>query len=108
MNAVDTITNPIQRDQITFLVTAAQSRGELIRMKAVLSPGGGNQAHRHPSFSEAFEVLEGTLVVQLGERLHTVAAGQRVVAVPNTVHRFLNRTQEPTTFITEVRPGSQS
>lgn len=108
LKALDTIINPAQGDQITFLVTAAQSQGELIRMETVLSPGGRNQPHRHPSFSEAFEVLQGTLVVQLDERRHTVIAGQRVVAVPNTVHRFLNPTQETTTFITEVRPGSQS
>ncbi|HEX9941737.1 MAG TPA: cupin domain-containing protein [Thermoanaerobaculia bacterium] len=77
-------------------------------MEAVLDPGGGNQPHRHPSFSEAFEVLQGTLVVQLGESRHTIVAGQRAVAAPNTLHRFLNPMQEPAVFLTEVRPGSQS
>jgi quercetin dioxygenase-like cupin family protein len=105
---VDVIANPAQRDQITFLVTAAQSNGELIRMKTVLSPGGGNQPHRHLMFSEAFEVQQGTLLVQLGKRRHTLVAGQRAVALPKTLHRFLNLTQEPTVFLTEVRPGSQS
>jgi quercetin dioxygenase-like cupin family protein len=108
LKTLETITNPAQGDQITFLVTAAQSQGQWIRMETVLSPGGGNQPHRHPSFSEAFEVLQGTLVVQLDGRRHTVVAGQRAVAVPDTIHRFLNPTQETTTFITEVRPGSQS
>lgn len=106
--APDVIVNPAQRDRITFLVTAAQSRGELIRMKTVLEPGGANPPHRHPSFSEAFEVLRGTLVVQLGHRRHTVVAGQRAVATPSTLHRFLNQTEEPVLFITEVRPGSQA
>lgn len=104
----DVIVNPDQGDRITFLVTAAQSNGELIRMHTVLRPGGGNPPHRHPSFSEAFEVVEGTLTVQLGRRRHTVPTGQRAEATPNTVHRFLNRTREPVVFITEVRPGSQS
>jgi quercetin dioxygenase-like cupin family protein len=104
----DVIVNPAQGDRITFLVTAAQSKGELIRMHTVIRPGGRNQPHRHPSFSEAFEVLEGTIVLQLGRKRHTVPAGQRVVATPNTVHRFLNRTRETAVFITEVRPGSQS
>ena len=104
----DVIVNPAQGDRITFLVTAAQSKGELIRMHTVIRPGGRNQPHRHPSFSEAFETVEGTLEVQLGGQRHTVAAGQRAVATPNTVHRFLNRTGETAVFITEVRPGSQS
>jgi quercetin dioxygenase-like cupin family protein len=106
--SADVITNPAQGDRITFLATAAQSKGELIRMKAVLRPGGCNQPHRHPSFSESFEVLQGTLVVQLDELRHTIVAGQRAVAAPNTVHRFLNPMSEPTVFLTEVRPGSQS
>ena len=104
----DVIVNPAQGDRITFLVTAAQSNGELIRMHTVLRPGGGNPPHRHPSFTEAFEVLEGTLGVQLGGRRHTVPAGQRAEATPNTLHRFFNPTREPVVFITEVRPGSQS
>lgn len=104
----DAIVNPDQGDRITFLVTAAQSNGELIRMHTVLRPGGGNPPHRHPSFSEAFEVLEGTLVVRLGSQLHTVPVGQRAEAIPNTTHQFLNRTRETAVFITEVRPGSQS
>lgn len=104
----DVVANPAQRDRITFLVTSAQSEGEVIRMETVLSPGGGNQPHRHPSYSEAFEVLQGTLVVELDRRRHTLGPGERVVAVPNTLHRFLNPTQEPVVFLTEVRPGSQA
>jgi quercetin dioxygenase-like cupin family protein len=104
----DVIVNPDQGDRITFLVTAAQSNGELIRMHTVIRPGGRNQPHRHPSYSEAFEVMEGTLTVQLGRQRHAVPAGERAVATPNTIHRFLNRTREQVVFITEVRPGSQS
>lgn len=77
-------------------------------METVLSPGGCNQPHRHPSYSEAFEVLQGTLVVELDRQPHTLVAGQRAVARPNMLHRFLNPTEEPTLFLTEVRPGSQS
>lgn len=104
----DVIVNPAQGDRITFLVTAAQSSGELIRMHTVLHPGGCNQPHRHPSFSEAFEGVQGTFAVELEGRRHTVAAGERAVATPGTLHRFLNPSAETAVFITEVRPGSQS
>jgi quercetin dioxygenase-like cupin family protein len=104
----DVIVNPAQGDRVTFLVTAAQSNGEVIRMHTVLRPGGRNQPHRHPSFSEAFEGVEGTFAVELDGKRHTVAAGERAVATLGTLHRFLNPTEEPAVFITEVRPGSQS
>lgn len=104
----DVIVNPAQGDRITFLVTAAQSNGEVIRMHTVLRPGGRNQPHRHPSFSEAFEGVQGTFAVELDGQRQTVAAGERAVATPGTLHRFLNPTEETAVFITEVRPGSQA
>lgn len=104
----DVIVNPAQGDRITFLVTAAQSSGELLRMHTVLRPGGRNQPHRHPSFSEAFEGVHGTFAVELDGQRQPVAAGERAVAAPGTLHRFLNSSAEPAVFITEVRPGSQS
>ena len=62
-----TIYNPLQRDRVTFLKTAAETSGELMLVEVELAPGGGNPPHYHTSFSERFTPIVGELSVQLGK-----------------------------------------
>ena len=57
--------HPIQRDRATFLETSEESGGERTLVELEVAPGGGNVLHRHNSFSERFEVLEGELTVHV-------------------------------------------
>ena len=41
----------------------------------------------------------------VGEETRTLRPGQEAVARKNTLHRFRNTTEEPTTFLVELRPG---
>ena len=97
--------HPGQKDYATFLETSEETGGERTLIEIELAPGGGNQPHYHLTFDEQFEVLEGTLEVQLGKASRTLRPGERAVAYKTVLHDFRNPTDEPTTFLVELRPG---
>jgi hypothetical protein len=51
-------------------------------------------------------VISGALEVTVGGETRTLTAGQKAVAPVNTLHNFHNATDEPTTFLIELRPSS--
>ena len=61
--------------------------------------------HIHPAFDETFYVLEGTIVLRLGD--HTRDAGSDTVAfVPRgTPHTFANPSDKPARMLVLVTPG---
>jgi quercetin dioxygenase-like cupin family protein len=97
--------HPGQKDYATFLETSEETGGERTLIEIELAPGGGNQPHYHLTFDEHFEVLEGTLEVQLGKASRTLRPGEKAVAYKTVLHHFHNPTDEPTTFLVELRPG---
>ena len=99
------IENPILKDRITFLKTAAETDGELLLMCVELLPGGGIPLHYHSAFTEQFEVVEGQLGVMLNGQHHVLKAGESIFIPLKTNHRFFNTFDVPVTFITEVRPA---
>ena len=59
-----TIENPLTGERVTFLATAGETNGEYVRIKNETSAGAaGVVMHYHLSYTEAFEVLEGSLDV---------------------------------------------
>lgn len=98
--------HPLQKDYATFLKTSEETGGEYTLIEIEVAAGGGNAPHYHKTYDEHFEMLKGTLEVQLGKEKHTLHAGQKAVAPKNTLHCFRNPTGEPTTFLVELRPGS--
>jgi hypothetical protein len=42
-----TIINPVIKDTVTFLQTAASSSGRITQLEITLHPGGGNPLHHH-------------------------------------------------------------
>jgi quercetin dioxygenase-like cupin family protein len=97
--------NPEQKDYATFLQTSQETGGERTLIEIEVAPEGGPPPHYHKTYDEHFEVLEGTLEVLLGKEKHILHPGQKAVAPKNTLHRFKNPTDEPTTFLVEMRPG---
>ena len=96
-----TIHNPVQRDTVTFLETA----GERTCLEIDLAPGGGNPLHRHLTYAEHFEAVEGTLTVQVGRRKLRLAPGETATVPPGCRHRFANETEETVRFRVELAPG---
>jgi len=97
--------NPIEKDHATFLKTGEETGGEYTLIKVEVAPGGGTEPHYHKTYDEHFEVLEGALEVLVGEETRTLGPGQRAAAERNTLHRFRNPTDGPTTFLVGLVPG---
>lgn len=101
------IYNPIQRDSVTFLQTAADTHGEYTLIEVELADGGGVGLHYHKTYSEKFDCLEGEVQVQLDKVIHTLQPGQSATAAPMINHLFRNRSGKPCKFKVEIRPASR-
>ncbi|MBL7745055.1 MAG: cupin domain-containing protein [Chitinophagaceae bacterium] len=101
------IYNPIQKDTVTFLKTAADTNGEYTLVEVELADGGGVGLHYHKTYSEKFDCLQGEVQVQLGKVMHTLQPGQSAMAEANINHLFRNRSGKPCTFRVELRPASR-
>jgi quercetin dioxygenase-like cupin family protein len=97
--------HPLQKDYATFLKTSEETGGEYTLIDVEVAPGGGNASHYHKTYDEHFEVVKGALEVLVGEETTTLRPGEKAVAKKNVLHRFRNTTEEPTTFLVELRPG---
>jgi quercetin dioxygenase-like cupin family protein len=97
--------SPVQKDAAIFLETSEETEGERTLIEIEVAPGGGPKPHYHKTYTEYFEVLDGTLEVLVGKETRTLRAGQKVLVPRNTLHRFRNATDETVRFLTEMRPG---
>jgi quercetin dioxygenase-like cupin family protein len=101
-----TIDNPVIKDRVTFVKTAAETRGECTLLQIELAPRGGNTIHYHPRYTERFEVIHGQLGITIDGVEQILSANQSVLVPINTLHRYYNPTDEVTTFLVELRPGN--
>lgn len=78
---------------MTFKIreTAAQSDGLRFAFDMELAPHtGGTPLHIHPHATEIYEVLEGTLDLNVAGRWKSMTKGDREVVPPGTPHTFRN------------------
>ena len=102
------IENPVTGERLTFLVTAEETGGELLKVKSELPAGSlGVPMHYHLAFTERFEVLDGILDMCVGSKKNHIVltAGQSAFAPLYTPHRFWNGSEEPVLFVGEIRPA---
>ena len=102
-----TIYNPIQKDQVTFIKTHADTNGECTLVEVELADGGGVGLHYHKTYSEQFSCLQGTVQVQLGKKMFTLLPGEVATALPQVPHLFRNRSGSACRFRVELRPASR-
>jgi mannose-6-phosphate isomerase-like protein (cupin superfamily) len=106
MHAGQTVENPITGERLVFHETAAETGGESVSFEAFVTPGGTLAApHVHPKQTERFEIVSGTLTLQVGRKKVEAKAGDVVVIEPGTPHNFWNRGEETVRFNVEVRPA---
>jgi mannose-6-phosphate isomerase-like protein (cupin superfamily) len=104
----DTIHNPVTGERITFRATSADTNGEAVVIECTVQPDGFVAAtHLHPSQSERFAVIDGTLGLKNGKEKVTLERGEVAVVEPGTPHRFWNAGKEEVRFVCEVRPALQ-
>ena len=101
------IYNPIQKDQVIFLKTHADTNGACTLVEVELADGGGVGLHYHKTYSEKFNCLEGEVEVKLGKKFYTLRPGDTATAEPNVNHLFRNRSGKTCRFLVELRPASR-
>jgi quercetin dioxygenase-like cupin family protein len=76
------------------LLRGEHSGGRVSVVETAPAPGAGPPLHRH-EFDEAFYVIEGELVFQLGDERRTVRAGELAFAPGGVPHTFANLSDAP-------------
>lgn len=101
------IENPTTGEQITFLETAEDTNGELLRADFSLKPGGflPGGVHTHPYQEERFEVTSGALGVRVGRRKRVLKSGQVAVVPPGVIHSWWNAGSDQMEGTVEFRPA---
>jgi quercetin dioxygenase-like cupin family protein len=90
---------------IKVVLRAEESGGAVSIVDHVVPPRAkGPFLHRH-DFDEAFYVLEGELVFQLGDELVTARAGDLAFAPRGVAHTFTNRTDAPARSVLVITPA---
>jgi quercetin dioxygenase-like cupin family protein len=105
MGAVYAVDNPATGETYTFLERAADTRGEVLRLRWSAQPGGAVGEHIHPLQEESFSVLEGELTVSVDGRETTRGMGETAVVPAGRRHFFANRGCEVVRATLELRPA---
>ena len=98
--------NKILGDRAKFLIPAADSNGELLKMEIWIKPWGqGPPLHYHPIQSETFEVISGKLGIEVNGKKMEFGPGEKYTIQPNAAHKWYNAGQEELHAIGELRPA---
>lgn len=103
-----TIANPVTGERMTFIETSETTGGEYTLIELRADPGGTvAAAHVHPSQTETFEVVSGTLGAKVDGRRIEAEAGATVIVLPGESHKWWNAGKDELVFRCEVRPALQ-
>ena len=108
MHAGETIGNPPIGQTLTFLATATETGGELLRFEARLDAGAFIPPHVHRGQVERFEVLDGEGEFVVGRRRHRVGPGDTVTVPARRGHAFRTTGDRGARLIAELRPALDS
>jgi quercetin dioxygenase-like cupin family protein len=102
------IINPLYKDTVTFVKTAAESEGKISELEITLLPGGKNPIHYHKNYSETFTAIDGQAGVGLGKKEKKILKlGESFTVQPNTLHYWFNPTDREIKFKVEIKPGHE-
>ena len=90
---------------LKFLVTAAETAGQMTVFESIEHPGFKTQWHSHPNCEETFYVLEGVLTVKSGGKTYHARAGSFIYIPRGNPHGQGNFGDKPVRFITTYTPG---
>ena len=89
------------------LAATASTGGVISVEEGLLEPGGpGPYRHYHPNFAQTFYVLEGELLLQIGDRVERAGAGTFAFCPVGCVHAFRAAGSGPArVLVTAMPPG---
>jgi len=77
--------------------SAEDTEGRALEMEWVLAPrSSGTPVHIHPTASESYEVLEGTLDLYVNGKWSTLSVGDKASVSPGIPHTFRNTADSST------------
>ncbi len=100
-----TFFNPVINDTATFIETCEETRGKHSLVEIDLYKSDGPPLHYHNAFAETFQVMEGTLYLQVGKQKHVLKQGEQITVSPGTPHKFYNLTNDKVKFKIIFEPG---
>ena len=107
--AGDVIENPVTGQRLIFLITSADSKGELFAAEGIFSPGGfAGVPHVHPHQDERFEVLAGDAAFDIDGAHHVLGTGDTIEVPRGTRHTFANAGADQMRVRFEFRPALTS
>jgi mannose-6-phosphate isomerase-like protein (cupin superfamily) len=102
----ETIENPLTGERLTFLATAMETEGRVLRFEHVFAPGGFvPAAHVHPRQEERFEVVSGRPTFRIGGDEGTAGPGDVITVPAGTPHVWRNSGDEETRAVIEFQPA---
>jgi quercetin dioxygenase-like cupin family protein len=106
IHAGDTIRNPVTGERIVFHQTSRETNGEAVVFETFVQPNGFvAAAHVHPKQEERFEIVAGTLGLNVGGEEIVTGPGETLTIPAGTPHRFWNAGDDEVRFRCEVRPA---
>jgi mannose-6-phosphate isomerase-like protein (cupin superfamily) len=104
-SAGETIANPATGESLTFVVTAADSDGSLLRVDVVMEPGRpGPPVHVHRTFSERHDVQAGRLAIVVDGQERVLEAPAAIDIPRATPHTFRVVGDEPVRTVVDYAP----
>ena len=97
--------NPAINDTATFIETCEESKDAYTLLEIQLYKSDGPPVHYHDAFSETFEVVEGTLYLQVGKEHKILKSGEAVLVPKGMPHKFYNITDDKVVFRITLHPG---
>ena len=108
IRAGDVIDNPVTGERIVFHQTSRETNGEAVVIETFVQPDGFvAAAHVHPKQEERFEVVSGTLGLEVGGEEIVAGPGETLTIPAGTPHRFWNAGENEARFRCRVRPALQ-
>jgi quercetin dioxygenase-like cupin family protein len=106
IHAGDTIENPVTGERIVFRATSRETNGEAVVFETFVQPNGFvAAAHVHPKQEERFEIVAGTLGLNVSGREIVAGPGETLTVPAGAPHRFWNAGDDEVRFRCEVRPA---
>jgi mannose-6-phosphate isomerase-like protein (cupin superfamily) len=105
----DILENLRNGSRMQFLITSAESKGEVVKVKVWTPPHVPMPpAHLHPLQTDAMEIIQGQMRVKIGSHEQVLAAGQRIVVPKNTPHQTWVEGSTDLIVTHELRPALKS
>src|SRR5580692_4421633 len=90
---------------VGFLATGEDTNGKYAMWEAIVPPGGGPPPHVHSREEEGFYIIEGEIILQVGEKRITVSAGMFANMPVGTTHSFKNEADRPAKMLISIAPA---